>query len=181
MSDRGVRARHEREAHLLDAGEVDEVPDQAPRTDVIPRGRASLDERREPDLGRRARRSGSAPRRVRRTLRHVDPLSVLRISAFYYGCFLVLWLLFVAIVYWFLSALGIFDAIHDFLRSPSIKLLKKREDLGLTLWFFERWALLIGVTLAVVATFINTFLSFLYNLAADIVGGVELTFVEKDA
>ena len=161
--------------------DVDDVTAPSPRTDVIPRGRASIDERREPDLGRRARRSGGAPRRVRRTLRHIDPLSVLRISAFYYGCFLVLWLLFVAIVFWFLSALGVFDAIHDFLRSPSIKLLKKDEDLGLTLWFFERWALLIGITLAIVAMLVNTFLSFLYNLAADIVGGIELTFVEKDA
>src|SRR3712207_7188221 len=52
----------------------------------------------EPDATRRmpagtARRPRRRPvRRVRRTVRHIDPVSVFKLSLFYYGCFLVLWL-----------------------------------------------------------------------------------------
>lgn len=148
------------------------------RTDVIPRGEVQR-ERTDPG-GRRSRRGGPAARRVRRTVRHVDPISVFKLSVFYYGCFVVLWLIFVAVAYWFVDSLGVFTAITDFLRSRQLRLLTKNQDLGLTLFFFEKWALLIGVTLAVIAVLVNTFLSFLYNLAADTVGGLEITFVERE-
>jgi hypothetical protein len=114
-------------------------------------------------------------RRVKRTVRHVDPFSVLKLSLFFYACFLVIWLVFVAIVYSILNSMGLFDAIEKFGRG-----LVLWEEVNITLGFVERWALLIGFVFGVVASLINVILSVLYNVGADLFGGLELTFVERD-
>ena len=105
-------------------------------------------------------------------------MSVLKLSLIYYACFLALWMLFVAVVYWVLSGMGVFDALEDFAHGSV--LIEKGQDLGISLWWVERWAFLIGLTLAVLASIVNVFLSFLYNVAADMVGGVEMTFVDRE-
>jgi Transmembrane domain of unknown function (DUF3566) len=143
------------------------------RTEVIPSGNVTASEDRvEASRGRRPR---PGVRRVKRSLRHIDPVSVLKLSLFYYACFLLLWLVFVALVYGVLASLGTFNAIDKI--GNAFVLWK---DVDISLWFVERWALLIGLTLAVVASLVNLFLAFLYNLAADVVGGAELTFVERE-
>ena len=128
-----------------------------------------------PPTRRRAVRRRPAIRRVKRTLRHVDPLSVLKLSLFYYGIFLVLWLAFVAMVYWVVASMGVFDAIERFGQG-----LVLWDEVNITLSFVERWALAIGLFFLVVASLINVFLAFLYNVGADLVGGIEMTFVERD-
>lgn len=119
------------------------------------------------------RRTGS--RRVRRTLRHLDPLSVLKLSFFFYAVFLVIWLLVVAILYGVLDSMGVFNAIEDF--SEAFAFNWQNE---ITLFLVERWALLIGITIAVAGSILNVVIAFLYNLAADMFGGLEMTFVERD-
>lgn len=116
-----------------------------------------------------------ALRRVKRTVRHVDPFSVLKLSLFFYACFLVLWLIFVAVIYSVLNSMGLFDAIEKFGRG-----LVLWEEVNITLGFVERWALLIGFAFGVVASLINVILAVLYNVGADLFGGLELTFVERD-
>ena len=114
------------------------------------------------------------PRRVKRTLRHVDPLSVLKVSLFVYACVLVLWMVFVAFLYFIVSSMGLFTAIEDFAEGMVVNV----PDI--TLMYVEKWAFLIGFTFYVIACLINTFLAFLFNVGADIVGGVDVTFVERD-
>lgn len=114
-------------------------------------------------------------RRVKRTLRHVDPMSVLKLSLFFYSFFLILWLGAVAVVYWVLDAREFWRAVSDF---------STNLELGwdeITLFWVERWAFLLGLTVMVVASLFSTFLAFVYNMAADWLGGVEMTFVERDA
>lgn len=141
------------------------------RTDVIPAGRPSLDRPRQAPIRRRV-----PIRRVKRTIRHVDPVSVLKLSLFYYGCFLVLWMIFVGMVYGILSAKGFFDALEKLGRG-----LVLWDKVDINLFFVEKWAFVIGLVLAILGALVNVFLSFLYNFAADTVGGVEVTFVERDA
>ncbi|MFN2488914.1 MAG: DUF3566 domain-containing protein [Actinomycetota bacterium] len=149
------------------------------RTEVIPRGAfKATDSDRSSSPGRaRAERDRTRPavRRIRRTLRHIDPVSVLKLSLFYYGCFLLLWLGVVAIVFGVLASAGLFDRIEILGRRTALW-----ETFDITLWFVERWAFIIGLALALVASFVNVFLAFLYNLAADVVGGAEMTFVERE-
>ena len=115
-------------------------------------------------------------RRVKRTIHHVTPFSVLKLSLFFYAAFLIFWLVFVAIVYWILTSLGLFEAIEEFNSGMVIW-----KDVDITLMAVERWALIIGVVMAIIGTLVNTFLAVLYNFGADTVGGVEVTFVERDA
>ncbi|MEA2507869.1 MAG: hypothetical protein QOH48_2487 [Actinomycetota bacterium] len=116
-----------------------------------------------------------AGRRVQRTIRHVDVWSVFKLSIFYYACFTVLWLLFVGILYWLLSNAGLFSAIQKFGRAMVLW-----NHLNISLIYIEKWALLLAITFLVLGSLINAFIAFLYNFAADTVGGIELTFVEKD-
>jgi uncharacterized membrane protein len=157
----------------------DEDGDSRPeRTEVIPRGSLRAADGVATDAGgRRDRKREARPtiRRVRRSLRHIDPLSVLKLSLFLYGCFLVLWLVFVAVVYGVVSSIGVFDAVESLGTASALW-----GPLDITLGLVERWAFIVGLTLAILGSLINVFLAFLYNLAADVVGGAEMTFVERD-
>jgi hypothetical protein len=150
------------------------------RTDVIPRGDISELRRRgqEETSGDRRRRFRPAARRVKRTLRHVDPITVLKLSLIFYACLIVVGLVSVAIVYSWLDGIGLFKAIEDIARGSEF--LNKGESLGVTLWVVERWTFLIGLALGLVASLANVFLAVLYNVAADLVGGLGMTFVERD-
>jgi hypothetical protein len=113
-------------------------------------------------------------RRVRRTIKHIDPISVLKISVFFYAIFFLVWLLLAAIFYWFLQSLGLVDAVAE---STDIF---GSERVELTLGLVERWAFVIGLVLVVVGCIVNTVVAFLYNVAADLLGGVQVTFTERD-
>ena len=120
-------------------------------------------------------------RRVKRTLKHVDPFSVLKLSLLYYACLLPIWFLFVAMIYWLLAG---FELGND---TTILEMVEQVQDafvlestIDITLWTFEKWALLIGLTFVVLGSLVNMFLAVIHNLAADIVGGIEMTFVERD-
>lgn len=128
----------------------------------------------EPARGRR-RRMRPAVRRVKRTLKRVNPWTILKLSLFYYAIFLIVWLFFVAVLYWILQPTELFEAIQDV---GNIFFDWKNVDISLRL--VERWALIVGLVFVFIGTIVNTFLAFLYNVASDVVGGIELTFVERD-
>jgi hypothetical protein len=131
--------------------------------------------------GKRPRRTVRKPRpavrRVRRTLKRISPVTVFKLSLFYYFLFLFVWLAFVAVVYWFLEATGVFETYDEFRRGMA---LTNWKNIEFSLALFEKWALFIGIVFVLVGSLINAFLAFLYNLAADIFGGLEMTFVERD-
>jgi Transmembrane domain of unknown function (DUF3566) len=162
------------------SGSQQRTRQQGERTEVIPRGslRASESERSQTSTrgsSGAARRGRPGVRRVKRVLRHVDPLSIFKLSLFYYMCFVVLWLVFVAVVYAILSSTGLLDRAERLGR-----LFVLWEEIDISLWFVERWALLIGLVFAVLASVVNVLLAFLYNVAADVMGGAELTFVDRE-
>ncbi|MDQ3955050.1 MAG: DUF3566 domain-containing protein [Actinomycetota bacterium] len=121
------------------------------------------------------RRRAKPVRRVKRTLRHVDPFSVLKVSLLFYGVFLIIWLVVVAILYWIVDAAGLFDLIDNVRAAAAFE-----GKFEVTLTLVEKWAFFLGVIVAIVASLFNLFLAFLYNVVADIVGGIDVTFVERD-
>ena len=132
--------------------------------------------RRTSSSGQRGqRRRRTATRRVKRTLRHVDPVSIFKLSLFFYGIGVIVWMLFVAILYSAVNSTGIFDSIEDVSRGLALG-----WRVEIDLWFVEKWALLIGVIFWVLGSLANLVISFLYNVGADAIGGIEMTFVEKD-
>lgn len=128
-----------------------------------------------PPATRRQVRKRPGLRRVKRTVRHIDPFSVLKLSAFFYVIFIVVWLVFVAVIYSVIESMGVFDAAEDLGRALVLV-----EEVNITLGMVEKWALLIGIVFGVLGTLINTLLAVLYNIGSDLMGGVELTFVERD-
>ena len=122
------------------------------------------------------RRGRGTPRRVKRKLQHIDPLSVLKVSLIYYAVFLLVWLALVALFYSFLQSLGFFDLLDDVGEGFAVW-----DNVNITLGLVEKWAFIVGLTFVVVGSLINLFLAFLYNVISDLVGGVEVTFLERDA
>ena len=102
---------------------------------------------------------------------------MLKLSLFYYSIFLVVWLALVAVMYQIIEAVGVFDAIEQFGRGMEFE---AAQNLNISLGFVERWALMIGAALVIVGALVNAFLAFLYNIGSDLVGGLEVTFVERD-
>ncbi|HEV2757245.1 MAG TPA: DUF3566 domain-containing protein [Actinomycetota bacterium] len=147
------------------------------RTEMFPPSEQTLRTRESerPATVKKTVRRRVPVRRVKRTLRHVDPLTVLKLSAFYWAIFLVVWLGVVAVAYSVINGLGYIDDVDSFMRAVEV------DWPDITLGVVERWAFLIGIVFALVTTLLNVFLAFLYNVAADLIGGLELTFVERDS
>lgn len=101
---------------------------------------------------------------------------MLKLSLFFYAIFIVIWLILVAILYSMLGAAGLFDAIENFREGFALG----EGEFEITLGTVEKWALLIGVSIGILASLINVFLAFIYNIASDLIGGLEVTFVERD-
>ena len=178
-TDRSESFGREPEVSAASGGHL--APDTSPnpivdpgRTEVVPVWSPTPDEPSRPSSQRRPRRRG-ALRRVKRTLRHVDPVSVFKLSLVYYGCFLVVWLIFVAILYAIVSSMGVFETVESLAKAFAVQWRG-----GITFLGVEKWALLFGILFWVGGSVLNLLLAFLYNVAADVVGGVEMTFVERD-
>ncbi len=108
-------------------------------------------------------------------MRHVDPMSVFKLSLFFYAIGVVVWLVVVAILYSVVNSTGIFDAVEAFSRGLALG-----WRVEIDLWFVEKWALLIGLIFWLVGALTNLLISVLYNVGADTIGGVKMIFVERD-
>jgi hypothetical protein len=149
------------------------VSDPADQATVVPPAPAPAE---SPARAERERRmpSPARSRHAKVVLRKVGPWSVLKISFVFYLCLMVVILGALMILYGMLGAMGVLDTATKFL-----------VDLGFGDdfkihggWLFTR-GLSIGLVLVVLWTLINVFIVFLYNLLADVVGGIEVTLSER--
>jgi hypothetical protein len=98
-------------------------------------------------------------------------------SLFYYSIFFVVWMIGVAMLFSFVESTGVFETIEEVGVGMEFEGLATFEiSLGAVL----RWAAYIGAGLVLLASVINVILAFLYNLGSDIVGGIVVTFVERE-
>jgi len=149
-----------------DTAAAAETPDGSGRSSV--RGRV------------RAKTSGRGPRRARLQLRHVDIWSAFKISFVLAIAMFFIWMVAVGVLYGVLSALGVFETLNDLfgqLGSAS------GSDVGgdvVTPGLVFGGAAVIGAINIVLMTALCTVGTFIYNLCADLVGGLELTLSERD-
>lgn len=138
---------------------------------------AKADLKADLDRGHRAKRASKpAPRRAQVTVRHVSPWSVLKFSLLFYFCVMLVFLFALVILYWVLAAMGVTESIAKTLSELRSQQAGPFEIHGG--WLFSR-TFMVGLAGVVVWSLVNMFVSVLYNLVADIVGGIQVTLTEK--
>jgi Transmembrane domain of unknown function (DUF3566) len=128
-------------------------------------------------------RGATRPAKARRTrvvVRKVGPLSVLKFSLLFYFCVMLIIYFALMIIYWLLGAVGAIDSTerllgYVFATGDASGPQPIHIDGGEV--FF--WLFLGGCGAVVIWSLINVFVTFLYNLISDVVGGIEVTLGEK--
>ncbi|MFI5495445.1 DUF3566 domain-containing protein [Actinoplanes sp. NPDC051859] len=123
------------------------------------------------------------PRRARLNLKRIDPWSVMK---FAFAVSVVLFIVVVvatSVLYLALDAMGVWSEVNKSLQS----LVNASGGTGssgggfrITAWGVIGTSMLIGAVNVVLFTALATLGAFIYNVCADLVGGVELTLAERD-
>jgi len=117
------------------------------------------------------RATGTAAGRRRTVVRRVDPWSVFRLSLVLYFCLLVVVTLALVIFWLVLSRMGPMRAMLDNIEQLGIPF-----DPGLVLSVLVP----VGILNVLVWSAANLFFAVLYNLVADLVGGLRVTLSDDD-
>ncbi|GAA4243855.1 hypothetical protein GCM10022255_004580 [Dactylosporangium darangshiense] len=124
---------------------------------------------------------GRGPRRARLHLKRIDPWSVMKFAfAVSFVLFVVL-IVATSVLYLALDAMDVFKSINQVLA----ELVSSTGSTGQSTFRITAKgvigsAALLGVVNVVLFTALATLGSFIYNVCADLVGGIELTLAEKD-
>ncbi|GAA4640426.1 hypothetical protein GCM10023196_105880 [Actinoallomurus vinaceus] len=124
-----------------------------------------------------------APRKAHLQVARFEPWSVMKFSFIMsLVCFLVLFVA-VTVLYLILSGLGVFDALTNTIQDLQGKT-NGKDSLNPASWFSAArilgYTALIGTLNVLLITALATVWSVIYNMAADLVGGVEVTLKEAD-
>nr|WP_245653268.1 DUF3566 domain-containing protein [Herbidospora sakaeratensis] len=128
--------------------------------------------------------SGRAPRKAHLVLRRVEPWSAMKFSfVVSLVCFVVLFVA-VAVLYGVLSAMGVFDAFVQAVNQLTQGEGGAAASFNIATWFepvrILGYTALLGAVNVVLITALSTLGAVIYNLSADLVGGVEVTFSEAE-
>ncbi|MBA3277833.1 MAG: DUF3566 domain-containing protein, partial [Geodermatophilaceae bacterium] len=111
-------------------------------------------------------------------LRHVDTWSALKISLVLSVVMFFVWMVAVGILYGVLSSLSVFDEINKLWGQLGSEDGSTSELVTPGLIFGG--AALIGAINIVLFTALATMATYIYNLSADLVGGLEVTLTERE-
>ena len=144
-----------------------------------PKAKASV---RSPWRRRRSRRAARGGRQAQLTLARLEPWSVMKFSfVISLVAFIVLFVA-VAVLYAVLSGLGVFDALQRTIESIT----SSQSATGFNLHNYLSasrvlgYTGLLGAVNVVLITALSTVGAVLYNITADLAGGVEVTLKETD-
>lgn len=125
-----------------------------------------------------------AVRRAHLTLSRIEPWSVMKFSFIVsLVCFIILFVA-VGVIYVILASLGVFDAVTDLITSLVEGGEAEEDAIGMNpeTWFAPArvlgYAGLIGALNIILITALATVGAMVYNLAADLVGGLDITLSE---
>jgi len=120
-------------------------------------------------------------RRTRVTVRRFGLFSVLKFSLIFCFCAMVVVWLALLLIYFMLSAAGVTDTVAYWIgcvintdNGTKNCVAAGIDGVKLFTWLFGA-----GVVMAIAASLLGTFIALIYNLIADIVGGVEVVLAEK--
>jgi Transmembrane domain of unknown function (DUF3566) len=115
------------------------------------------------------------PRRARLQLRHINPWTVLKFTCVLSIALFFVWLIAVGVLYGVLDAAGVIAKINDTVTTIN----GSGSTAPVTAGVVFGGAAIIGVVNIVLFIALSTVGSVVYNLCADLVGGIELTLSES--
>jgi hypothetical protein len=119
------------------------------------------------------------PRRARLALKRIDPWSVMKFSFAVSIVLFIVMIVATTVLYVALDAMGVFDSVNETLGS----LIGGGEgsfDFKITAKGVIGIAALLGIVNMVLFTALATLGAFIYNVCADLVGGIQVTLAEQD-
>ena len=124
---------------------------------------------------------GRKPRRARLTLSRIDPWSVMKASFLLSAALAIVTIVAVFIVWMVLGAAGVWDSVNtsiqDIVGGQDASSFDIKDYLGTGR--VMGFTVLVSVIDIVLLTAVATLGAFLYNMAAALVGGVDLTLTEE--
>ena len=132
------------------------------------------------DAARKAARSSKAPRRARLRLTRIDPWSVMKTAFLLSIAFGIVTVVSVLMVWTVLGTAGVWDSINSTVQN----ILGGESASGFDIKDYIGTSRVIGFTMlvavidVVLLTAIATLGAFLYNMAAALLGGIEVTLAE---
>ncbi|SDD36723.1 Transmembrane protein of unknown function [Geodermatophilus telluris] len=130
--------------------------------------------------GKAPKRGPRGPRRARLQLRHIDTWSALKISLVLSIAMFFIWMVAVGILYGVLSGVGVFDTLNDLFGQLGTASGGEGGGDVITPGVVFGGAAVIGAINIVLMTALCTVAAFIYNLCADLVGGLEVTLAERE-
>jgi hypothetical protein len=112
-------------------------------------------------------------RRARLVLRRLDPWSVLKFSALFYLCLMLISLLVFAMIWFVLVNMGVFEEVTRFAGNFNLEVTFPAGTVF-------RWYILIGLFGVVVWSVVTMLLTLLFNLVNDVTGGIEVVLAERE-
>ncbi|WP_399345083.1 DUF3566 domain-containing protein [Umezawaea sp. Da 62-37] len=126
-----------------------------------------------------ARRPGRGPRRASLQVKRVDPWSVLKLALVLSVALFFVWLVAIGVLYGVLNGMGVWDKIN----TTADDLLSGSDQAGDPLISAGRVfgvAAIVGAVNIVLFTALATVSAFVYNVSADLAGGLEVTLSERE-
>lgn len=163
------------------------APVSGTATPAGPGGASAVGAARVSEAVRSARSTVSSaaargPRRARLNLKRIDPWSVMK---FAFAVSIVLFIVVVvatSVLYLALDTMGVWTSVNDSLKEL-VSASGGTDSSGgfrITAWGVIGTSMLIGAVNVVLFTALATLGAFIYNVCADLVGGIELTLAERD-
>lgn len=127
------------------------------------------------------RRPGRGPRRANLQIKRFDPWSVLKLSLVLGVALFFVWLVAVGVLYAVLDGMGVWDKLNGI----SSEILQSSDDAGggdplISAGRVFGVAAIIGAVNIVLFSALSTVGAFIYNVSADLAGGLEVTLAERE-
>jgi hypothetical protein len=122
-------------------------------------------------------RTGQAPLRAAMQLRHIDPWTTFKLSLVVSVVLFFVWMIAVGALYIVLSGMGVWSKIND---SMSTLVNEQAGASLVSAGEVFQWAAIVGVSNVILMTALFTVGAFIYNLCAELVGGVQITLGDRD-